>query len=157
HITVVQMPAVDTPQFSWARAKTSHHPQPVPPIYRPELAARAVLFAADHPTRKQYYVGTSTLATVLGNKLCAGLIDRYLARTAYGSQQTADELSEPRLGNLYEPLDGEDGHDYGMRGRFGARAHARDPQLWFSRHPVLAGTAAASVLAAGGALRRLRS
>jgi short-subunit dehydrogenase len=158
HVTVVQMPAVNTPQFSWVRAKTSHRPQPVPPIYQPEFAARSVLFAAAHPSRKQYYVATSTLATVLGNRFGAGLIDRYLARTGYGSQQTSDELSEPRSGNLYEPLD-DDGSDYGARGTFDAQAHERDPQLWFSRHPRLASVAVATgLLAAGGAWGlRLRS
>lgn len=84
HITVVQMPAVNTPQFSWVLARLPNHPQPVPPIYQPEVAARGVAFAADHPGRKQYWVGASTAATILASKFAAPLLDRYLARTGFG-------------------------------------------------------------------------
>src|SRR5215813_5016546 len=90
HVTVVQMPAVNTPQFSWVRTRLPRHPQPVPPIYEPEVAARGVVFAADHPGRKQYWVGASTTATLLAEKFASPLLDRYLARTGYGSQQTAE-------------------------------------------------------------------
>ena len=90
HITVVQMPAVNTPQFSWVRSKLPRHPQPVPPIYQPEVAARAVVYAADHPRRKQYFVGASTVATILANRVAPALLDRYLARTGYDSQQTSE-------------------------------------------------------------------
>ena len=91
HITVVQMPAVNTPQFSWVRSRLPRHPQPVPPIYQPEVAARGVLYAADHPQRRQYWVGASTAATVAANKFVPALLDRYLARTGYDSQQTGPE------------------------------------------------------------------
>ena len=88
HVTVVQMPAVNTPQFSWVRSRLPNHPQPVPPIYQPEVAARGVVYAAGHPRRKQYWVGASTAATILANRVAPALLDRYLARTGYGSQQT---------------------------------------------------------------------
>ncbi|MFG2833323.1 SDR family oxidoreductase [Streptomyces sp. NPDC048434] len=89
-VTLVKMPAVNTPQFSWVLSRLPRHPQPVPPIYQPEVAARAVAHAADHPRRKQYAVGASTVATVLANKLAPALLDRYLARTGFDSQQTDD-------------------------------------------------------------------
>ncbi len=92
-VTVVQMPAVNTPQFSWVRSRLPNHPQPVPPIYQPEVAARGVVYAADHPGRKQYWVGASTTATILANRVAPALLDRYLARTGYGS--TADFASPP--------------------------------------------------------------
>jgi NAD(P)-dependent dehydrogenase (short-subunit alcohol dehydrogenase family) len=148
HLTVVQMPAVNTPQFSWVRSRLPNHPQPVPPIYQPEVAARAVVFAADHPRRKQYWVGASTAATILANRLAPALLDRYLARTGYRSQQTA-EPAEPGLpDNLFDPVDGVNGHDHGPHGVFDDRSHDRSVQLWLSQHArtssgVLAGTAAA--------------
>ena len=86
HITVVQMPAVNTPQFSWVLSRLPNHPQPVPPIYQPEVAARGVVFAADHPWRKQYWVGASTVGTIFVNKFAAPLLDRYLARTSHAPQ-----------------------------------------------------------------------
>src|SRR5487761_179279 len=89
HITIAQMPAVNTPQFSWVRSRLPRHPQPVPPIYQPEVAARGVLLAADHPQRRHYLVGASTVATVLANRVVPALLDRYLARTGYNSQQTS--------------------------------------------------------------------
>src|SRR3984885_11139920 len=79
-ITVVQMPAVNTPHFSSVRSKLPRHPHPVPPIYQPEVAARGVLYAADHPQRRQYWVGASTAATIFANKFVPALLDRYLAR-----------------------------------------------------------------------------
>ncbi|MFI0900468.1 SDR family oxidoreductase [Streptomyces sp. NPDC020983] len=149
-ITVVQMPAVNTPQFSWVLSRLPHHPQPVPPIYQPEVAARAVVYAAAHPRRKQFYVGASTVATVLGNRVAAGLLDRYLARTGYGSQQTEEPGSpDSRQGNLWEPLDRSGGRDFGAHGAFDERAHERSPQAGVARHP---GTALAAVAAAGVAV-----
>src|SRR5215471_17802421 len=117
-VTVVQMPAVNTPQFSWVRSRLPRHPQPVPPIYQPEVAARAVVFAADHPGRKQYWVGMSTTATILANRVAPALLDRYLARTGYGSQQTAQPAEPGRPDNLVQPVDGTPGHDHGPRGAF---------------------------------------
>src|SRR5882757_7303074 len=104
HVTMVQMPAVNTPQFGWVLSRLPRQAQPVPPIYQPEVAARAVVYAAEHPRRKQYYVGASTVGTILGNKVAAGLLDRYLARTGYDSQQTGTRTAADRPHNLWEPL-----------------------------------------------------
>ncbi len=93
-VTLVQMPALNTPQFSWVRSKLPNQPQPVAPIYQPEVAARAIVFAADHPGRREYWVGASTAATLAANKFAPALLDRYLARTGYSSQQTS-EPAEP--------------------------------------------------------------
>jgi NAD(P)-dependent dehydrogenase (short-subunit alcohol dehydrogenase family) len=154
-ITVVQMPAVNTPQFSWVLSRLPRHPQPVPPIYQPEVAARAVVHAAAHPRRKQYYVGASTVATILGNKVAAGLLDRYLARTGYDSQQTGERADPGRGNNLWQPLDDQDGaaRDFGAHGEFDDRSVARSPQTWAARHggAVLAAAAAAGVGVAGAA------
>src|SRR5712692_4072466 len=111
HVTVVQMPAVNTPQFSWVRSKLPRHPQPVPPIYQPEVAARGVVYAADHPRRKQYFVGASTAATILANRVAPALLDRYLARTGYASQETGEPEGD-RPDNLWEPVDDPKGDDH---------------------------------------------
>ena len=143
-ITVAQMPAVNTPQFSWVLSRMPDHPQPVPPIYQPEMAARGVAFAADHPKRKQYWVGDSTAATILAQKLAPALLDRYLARTGYKSQQTGQKVGPDRPHNLWEPVDGEDGHDHGSHGDFDAKSHIDSPELWISHHarPLAMATAA---------------
>ncbi|MBN9102890.1 MULTISPECIES: SDR family oxidoreductase [unclassified Pseudonocardia] len=155
-ITVVHMPAVNTPQFSWVLSRLPHHPQPVPPIYQPELAARAVVFAADHPRRKAYWVGSSTVGTVLGQRIAPALLDRYLARTGFSSQQTADPVAPDRPHNLWEPADGATGHDYGAHGVFDDKAISHDPQQWCSRHPRMASAAAAGAAALAGAAVWLR-
>jgi len=126
-ITVVQMPAVNTPQFSWVRSRLPRHPQPVPPIYQPEVAAQGVLFAAEHPERKEYWVGGSTAATIFGQKFAAPLLDRYLARTGYDSQQT----DQPATGqsNLWQPADQVPGTDHGAHGEFDDRATSDSEQL----------------------------
>lgn len=157
NITVAQMPAVNTPQFSWVLSRLPRHPQPVPPIFEPEMAARAVVFAADHPRRKQYWVGTSTAATILANKFAAPLLDRYLARTGFGSQQTGQRVDAGRPVNLWEPVDGATGHDHGARGMFGDRSHGRDPQLWFSQHARIVTGGLAAVGVAGVSTLAVRS
>lgn len=157
NITVVQMPAVNTPQFSWVLSRLPNHPQPVPPIYQPEVAARGVLFAADHPRRKQYWVGASTVATIGANKVIAPLLDRYLARTGFASQQTNESVEADRPNNLWEPVDEPVGTDHGAHGVFDARAHAHAPQLWFSHHVrLVCGATAVAAVAAGAALARRR-
>jgi NAD(P)-dependent dehydrogenase (short-subunit alcohol dehydrogenase family) len=148
-ITVAQMPAVNTPQFSWVLSRLPRHPQPVPPIYQPEVAARGVVFAADHPRRRQYWVGASTAATVMANKFVPALLDRYLARTGYDSQQTAEDVPPGRPGNLWQPLDGPDGHDHGAHGVFDDRSSERSEQVWAAEHPQLLAGLAAAVLAGG--------
>jgi NAD(P)-dependent dehydrogenase (short-subunit alcohol dehydrogenase family) len=135
-ITVVQMPAVNTPQFSWVRSKLPRRPQPVPPIYQPEVAARGVLHAAEHAGRKEHWVGGSTVGTIVAQKFAAPLLDRYLARTGYDSQQTGEAAAsggEP--GNLRQPKDGlPPGHDYGAHGEFDKKAHSHSAQQWLVRH-----------------------
>lgn len=133
-VTVVQMPAVNTPQFSWVRSRLPRHPQPVPPIYQPEVAARAVLMAADRPRRKEYWAGASTVATIAANKFFPALLDRYLARTGYGSQQDSGRPGLQGPGNLWQPMDGPGQPDHGAHGVFDGRAHPRSTQLWLSRH-----------------------
>jgi NAD(P)-dependent dehydrogenase (short-subunit alcohol dehydrogenase family) len=147
HVTVVQMPAVNTPQFSWVRSRLPRHPQPVPPIYQPEVAARGVLYAADHPRRKQYFVGASTTATIVANRVAPALLDRYLAKTGYKSQQTGDRESG-QAGNLWEPVDDAQGEDHGAHGEFDGQAHPRSAQLFLSHHPVAATAAGAAATAA---------
>jgi len=151
-LTVVQMPAVNTPQFSWVRSKLPRHPQPVPPIYQPEIAARGIVFAADHPRRGQYFVGASTAATILANRVAPALLDRYLARTGYGSQQTGGGEGAGRPENLWHPADGPRGNDYGAHGEFDDKSHSRSAQLFLSHHRLAATAAAAGTAAAGAVL-----
>ncbi|HEY1570332.1 MAG TPA: SDR family oxidoreductase [Pseudonocardiaceae bacterium] len=150
-VTMVQMPAVNTPQFSWVLSRLPKHAQPVPPIYQPELAARAVLHAADHPRRREYWVGGSTMGTLAANAIAPGLLDRYLATTGFSSQQT-DQPSDPgQPVNLWHSADGKQGRDFGAHGVFGARSTRRSPQLWASQHHgALAATGGALIAAAVG-------
>ncbi|POX43441.1 short-chain dehydrogenase [Streptomyces sp. Ru73] len=157
-ITVVQLPAVNTPQFSWVLSRLPRRPQPVAPIYQPEVAARGIVHAADHPGRRQYCVGGSTLATVLANRFIPGLLDRYLARTGYDSQQTDEESRPPSPDNLWKPVDSADGRDHGAHGSFDDASHARSVQLWATEHArPLAAAAAAGALAATGLAWRTRN
>jgi NAD(P)-dependent dehydrogenase (short-subunit alcohol dehydrogenase family) len=147
HITVVQLPALNTPQFDWVLSRLEHEPQPVPPIYQPELAGRAVVWAADHPRRREYWVGASTAATIVATSVAPGLLDRYLARRGYQSQQTSRPADPARPANLWEPVDASE--DHGARGAFDARSQARSVQWWITRHRgVLVGalTGAGAVL-----------
>ena len=157
HVTMVQMPAVNTPQFSWVLSRLPRHPQPVPPIYQPELVATNVLYAADHPKRREYWVGASTAATLAANALAPGLLDRYLARTGFDSQQTSQPHDPDAPANLFEPADGGDGRDFGMHGIFGRRTISRDPQLWASRNHGALAAGAGAALAGLMAWRRSRT
>jgi NAD(P)-dependent dehydrogenase (short-subunit alcohol dehydrogenase family) len=152
HVTVVQMPAVNTPQFSWVRSRLPRHPQPVAPIYQPEVAARGVIYAADHPRRRQYFVGASTAATILANRVAPALLDRYLAKTGFDSQQTSEPESPRAPQNLWQPVDSPPGEDYGAHGEFDDKAHPRSAQLFLSHHPVAASAAGAATAAVGVAL-----
>lgn len=156
HVTMVQMPAVNTPQFSWVLSRLPRHAQPVSPIYQPEFAARGVLYAADHPNRREYWVGASTMATLAANAVAPGLLDRYLAKTGFSSQQSKDVQDPDAPVNLWAPADGTDGRDFGAHGVFDEKSHTRDPQLWASHHHgVLAGLAAGAT-AVGALLWRHR-
>jgi len=122
-LTVVHMPALNTPQFTWVKSRLPRRPQPVPPIFQPEVAAEAIVHAALHP-RREYWIGAPTMAAITGQKLIPGLLDRYLGKTGYDSQQY-DGLADPnRPNNLWEPLPG----DFGAHGEFDSRAHARSWQ-----------------------------
>ncbi|MEU3407099.1 SDR family oxidoreductase [Streptomyces sp. NPDC006670] len=158
-VTVVQLPAVNTPQFAWGLSRLPHRPQPVPPIYQPEVAARAIVHAADHPGRRVYCVGGRALATIIANRLVPGLLDRYLARTGFSSQQTSEPDRGPRPHNLWNPLDGEDGRDFGAHGTFDDRAHPHSPEAWMARRPRLlwTGGAATAATLAVAALRHHRT
>jgi NAD(P)-dependent dehydrogenase (short-subunit alcohol dehydrogenase family) len=156
HVTMVQMPAVNTPQFSWVLSRLPRHPQPVPPIYQPEMAARAVLFAADHPHRREYWVGSSTAATLAVNAIVPGVLDRYLGRTGFAAQQTSTPQAREAPVNLWSPADGPEGKDFGSHGIFDDRSHRRDPQLWASHHHRAIGLGLGSLVGAAlfGGLRR---
>jgi short-subunit dehydrogenase len=141
-VTVVHLPATNTPQFEQVRSKLEREPQPVPPIYQPEVAARAIVRAAEHP-RREYWVGLPTAAAIIGSRLIPGLLDRYLGRTGFASQQTQERADPDRPDNLWEPVPG----DLGAHGGFDARAHPRSLQAWASAHRralVATGTAAAA-------------
>lgn len=142
--TMVQLPAVNTPQFDWVLSRMGGQARPVAPVYQPEVAARAVVHAAGHARRREYWVGGSTVATLLVNAVAPGLLDRYLARTGFASQQDEGEPRGPV--NLWSPADGPRGHDHGAHGRFDAESAARSPQAWLSRNRNRAGAA----LLAGG-------
>jgi hypothetical protein len=144
---MVQLPAVNTPQFSWVLSRLPQHAQPVPPIYQPEFAARAVVHAAEHPGRREYWVGASTAATIAANALAPGLLDRYLAATGFSGQQAPQPQDPNAPANLWNPADGPDGRDFGSHGIFDSRSHARDPQLWASQHHGVLATAGLAVSA----------
>jgi NAD(P)-dependent dehydrogenase (short-subunit alcohol dehydrogenase family) len=156
-VTMVQMPAVNTPQFSWVLSRLPRHPQPVAPIYQPELAARAIRYAADHPGRREYWVGASTAATLAANAFAPGVLDRYLACTGFAAQQV-DRTDDPHQpANLWQPADDREGEDEGAHGRFDERSHARSAQLWASQHHGLLAAATGAALAGAGTLRRALS
>ncbi|MBV9003403.1 MAG: SDR family oxidoreductase [Solirubrobacterales bacterium] len=154
HITMVQLPGLNTPQFSHCLSRMPRHPMPVPPIFEPEVAARAVHWAAHH-RRRELYVGFPTAYTIIGNKLAPWIAERYLARTAVDGQQTDQPVHRDRPANLFEPLDAE--RDEGAHGIFDGSAHPRSEQAWLSRHRIGSGLGAAALLGAAGAtlIRRL--
>ncbi|MEU8580155.1 SDR family oxidoreductase [Streptomyces abikoensis] len=151
--TMVQLPAVNTPQFGWVLNRMPRRPRPVAPVYEPELAARAILFAAAHPRRREYWVGASTVATLLANAVAPGLLDRYLARTGYDAQQRPEPTPPLPEVNLWHPVDGDGGHDHGAHGDFGMGARSHGPQLWLSEHRGALAAGAAFVAAAFAATR----
>jgi NAD(P)-dependent dehydrogenase (short-subunit alcohol dehydrogenase family) len=158
-LCMVQLPGLNTTQFRWNLKKMDGHPMPVPPIYQPEVAAKAIAFLAEHP-RRNMWVGLSTAYTILGERLAPKLLDLYLGRSGVKSQLSDKDL--PRLGpNLFEPED--DAEDQGAHGGFDEQAHKDDPQLWLSAHrgPVLAGlgglVGAAVLIITGGHSRFLVS
>ncbi len=138
-VTMLQMPGMNTPQFDWVKNRLPKKPQPVPPVYQPDVAAEAIYHAAHH-YRREWYVGGSTATVVVGNKMAPALGDWYLGKTGIDSQQT-DEPADPNApNNLYDPLPG----DHGAHGRFDRIAHDFSFQLWADQHRGL--------LAVGGLL-----
>ncbi len=148
-VTVVHMPALNTPQFGWVRSRLPNRAQPVPPIFQPEVAARAILFAATHP-RRELFVGGPTLLAVWGQKFVPGRLDWYLGRTGYDAQQTGDRQHD-RADNLDRPLDQLE--DHGAHGHFDQRSHPWSPMLELSIHRRLVAVVAAAGLTVLVAMR----
>lgn len=144
-ITMVHLPAMNTPQFRWLLSRLPKQAQPVPPIYQPEVAARTIVRAAVRP-RRAYWVGISTVQTILGNRLIPGLLDRYLGRTGYQAQQTDEPRPTDQPSNLWDPADRE--VDHGTHGAFDGRAKKASAQAWASRNRRTLGAAGAALITA---------
>jgi NAD(P)-dependent dehydrogenase (short-subunit alcohol dehydrogenase family) len=152
-LTMVQLPALNTPQFGWVRTRLAHEPKPLPPIYQPEVAAEAIIWAAEHD-RREVNVGSMVEAGIVLNRLAPGLLDRYLAATAYEGQQAGRPVDPTRQDNLDFPLPG----DHGAHGAFDAEAKPVSRQFWAATHrPLVAGAIASAAALAFLALRRGRS
>ncbi|HNP31256.1 MAG TPA: SDR family oxidoreductase [Nitrospirales bacterium] len=149
-ITMVQLPGVNTTQFGWIKSRMPYHPQPVPPIYQPEVMARAIVWSADHD-RRELWVGMPTVKTIIGEKFIPGLLDHYLAEVAYEGQQTQIPINPDRPDNLWTPV----AQDRGAHGPFDHRARSSSFQLWASMHRgLLAVAGVACLLSLGWARSR---
>ena len=126
---MVQMPAMNTPQFDWMKSRLPKKAQPVPPIFQPDVAAAAILYASRH-NRREIYVGVPSVKAIIANKLFPGLLDHYLAHTGYKGQQTDEPQDPNQRYNLYQSVPG----DHGAHGRFDDRARNFSPQLWTDLH-----------------------
>ncbi len=153
-ISMVQLPAVNTPQFAWCRTKLPNHPMPVPPIYQPEVPAETVYWAAHH-RRREVFCGASAAAVILANKLAPAIADRYLARTGYKSQQIADmPVAADRLNNLFQPVP----RLASTHGMFDDQAKSRSLQVWLTTHRrSVVGAVVGSAAVATGTWRTVRS
>ncbi|MDX3910159.1 MAG: SDR family oxidoreductase [Sphingobium sp.] len=147
HVSMVQLPGVNTPQFDWMRTTLPKKARPASPPYQPEVAADAIHFAAHH-RRKQVIVGFPALEAIWGDRFASSALDHYLGATGVDSQQDKELIEPGYRDNLYEPVPG----DHGAHGRFDAIARARSPQWWMSKHRMALGTAGALLAAVGGAL-----
>jgi len=150
--TMVQMPALNTPQFGWVKSRLPHKAQPVPPIYQPEVAARAIYYAAHHPEKREYYAAWSVVEAIFGNKLAPSFADHFLARAGYQSQQYDGPEDPNRPNNLWEPIAG----DHGAHGSFDARARDHSVELWLETNWKWLAAAALGI-ATGVATRRKTS
>jgi short-subunit dehydrogenase len=150
-LTMVQLPALNTPQFGWVKSRLARKAQPVPPIFQPEVAAEAIYFAAHNP-RREFYVGMPSVKAIVANKIAPGFLDHFLARTGYDSQQYDGPEDRNRPDNLWQPVPG----DHGAHGAFDARARSWSPQLWTSEHRILISLAALA-LGISGLLAFLRN
>jgi len=149
-VTSVHMPALNTPQFGWVRSRLPRHPQPVPPIYQPEVGARSIVWAADHP-RREMWVGYPTVGAIVANHVVPGLLDRYLARTNVEAQQTKERVGPERPDNLCDPATGHQG----AHGIFDDQAKGRSLQSQMSMHRRLTvGVASGAALLVVTARRR---
>jgi len=128
-LTMVQLPALNTPQFGWVKSRLPRKAQPVPPIFQPEVAAEAIYFAAHNP-RREFYVGAPSVVVITANKFAPGLLDHYLACAGYESQQYDGSEDPNRPDNLWQPVPG----DHGAHGAFDTRARSWSPQWWMSEH-----------------------
>lgn len=145
HITMVQLCAFNTPQFEWGRTCMDKRPQPVPPIFQPEVAAKAILWASQHK-RRELWVGFPTVKAIIATRILPGLADRILASQAYSGQHTDDPLPQGRKDNLYEAVPG----DHGAHGRFDDQAKSSNWHLWLTTHRwVMTGAAIAALVGAG--------
>jgi short-subunit dehydrogenase len=144
-VTEVHLPAMNTPQFSWSRAKLRNKPQPVPPIFQPELAADAIVHAAQHP-RRELWLAWPAIEAILAERFAPGLADRFLARQGYAAQQTNEPIEHDRVDDLYDPVGG----DHGAHGTFDARAKKRSVAWTLSKHRG-AVLGALGLVVAGGA------
>ena len=152
-VSMIQLPGMNTTQFTWGRTKLPKQTMPVPPIYQPEVAADAIHYAAHHK-RRQVYVGIPTVMNIIGERVAPWLLDRYLARSGYKSQMTDQDLDPQGHDNLFEPVD----VDRGSHGPFDEKAHEISPQYELAkrRGVVLAGAGAAAVVAGAAAARAVR-
>jgi NAD(P)-dependent dehydrogenase (short-subunit alcohol dehydrogenase family) len=146
-ITMVQLPALNTPQFSWVRSYLPFKSQPVPPIYQPEVAADAIHFAAHHD-RRELFVGIPVVKAILGNKIIPGPLDHYLADAAYSGQQTDEPRDPTQPDNLFEPLPG----DHGAHGNFAKDSRAFSPQLWAAKNRDLVAICGSALIGLGAGL-----
>ena len=154
NLTMVQLSAFNTPQFDWGKTCIPKQPQPVPPIFQPEVAAEGIYHAAIHP-RRELWVGWPAVKAILAQKLIPGILDRILAKQGYEGQHTDDPLPPGRRDNLYEPVPG----DHGAHGRFDARSKPYSVQLWLDLNRTLLLGAAALLAGIGGGVaiaRRLK-
>jgi short-subunit dehydrogenase len=151
-VTMVQMPALNTPQFGWVKSRLKHKAQPVPPIFQPEVGARAVYWAAHH-NRRELYVGMPTVEAIVGNKIAPALLDQYLGKTGFDSQQTNEPENPNRPNNLWSPVPG----DHGAHGSFDNRAHAQSYEQWTSRNRRWVAAVIGFVIAGAGCYFGLRA
>jgi NAD(P)-dependent dehydrogenase (short-subunit alcohol dehydrogenase family) len=152
HLTMVQLPAMNTPQFDWVKSRMPRRAQPVPPILQPEAAAEAIVWASEQ-RRREVYVGWPTVVAIVGNKVAPALADWYLARTGFDAQQTREPEDPDRPHNLWEPVDRD--RDAGARGRFDEQSAASSWQLWATQHRGLVAAAAGALAIALVAQRRM--
>jgi hypothetical protein len=153
-VTMIQLPALNTPQFEWVKSRLPGRAQPVPPIFQPEVAAEAIVWCAEH-RRRELYVGFPTWRAVIGNRLAPAFGDWYLARRGYTSQQTEEPEDPARPHNLCEPVDAT--RDFGAHGRFDTRARSKSWALMASEHRSAVVLIGAGLLGAALALRTRRT